>query len=531
MLRDQHVDVEPTWGGEAPTSTRTGERRSRGDERCREIDHQLREIAKQKCALDVEEARWLREAEHHRVWRTLGFSTVLEYLEHVFGYSPRQAKERLRVAKELAELTGLEDELRNGAISFSAARELSRVMTRATEAQWLARARGRNVRDIEQLVTGHKKGDCPDDPKDPALMTKTVVLRLVTRQQALLEQTRAMFEAECGEHLDIEAVIEAACVRALGVHPTRADAGAASGASTTGNAPSPGDGASAERKAPRPANQILHRTCDACRRAEQEGRGGTYPITAAELARVECDAEVVNEADLADAHARGARRPAPTTTIPNKLRDLVWTRDGGRCRFPGCRATRNLALHHLEFQVHGGRHEESNLILLCDGHHKLLHDGVVSIAGRAPDQLVFARDGTRVVDTHATADQLAAADLRAAGASSRFDEVVTLERAKQALLQLGFKPRAARRALETARTRVGRGADIAQLVQAVLAMNRDAAIDDDDADVPTLARRALVQSGYSTAVAAQAVETALTHVGQDPSLEMLIMEAFRRCGS
>jgi hypothetical protein len=514
MLRESHVEVESSWGGERATSTRAGERRSRADERCREIDHQLREIAKQKCVLDVEEARWLREAEHHRVWRKLGFSTVLEYLEHVFGYSPRQAKERLRVAKELAELTGLEDELRKGAIPYSAARELSRVMTRATEAQWLARAGGRNVRDIEQLVTGHKKGDSPDDPKDPALMTKTVVLRLLTRQQALLEQTRAMFEAECGEHLDIEAVIEAACVRALSVQPME-----------------PVAGASTEGKAPRPANQIIHRKCVSCGRAEQEGRGGTFPITAAELTRVECDAEIVREADIADAQERGARRPAPTTTIPKKVRDLVWTRDGGRCRFPGCRATRHLAFHHLEFQVHGGQHTESNVIVLCDGHHKLLHDGVVSISGRAPDQLVFARDGRPVLDTYAPTEQSVASELRATSTTSRFDEVVKIEHAKQALLQLGFKPRAARRALETARTHVGRDADVPQLVQAVLAMNRDAAIDDDDADIPTLAKRALVQSGYSTSIAAKAVEAALTHAGPNASLETLIMEAFRRCAS
>jgi hypothetical protein len=493
-------------------------REGRGDARSREIDHKLREIAKQKCVLDVEEARWLREAEYHRVWRKLGFSTALEYLEHVFCYSPRQAKERLGVAKELAELTGLEDELRKGAIPYSAARELSRVMTRATEAQWLARARGRNVRDIEQLVTGHKKGDCPDDPKDPALMTKTVVLRLVTRQQALLEQTRAMFEAECGQHLDIEAVIEAACVRALGMHPTHADTGAA-------------DGAAGNGMAPRPANQIIHRKCVSCSRAEQEGRGVTFPITAAELTRVECDAEITHEADIANAQERGARRPTPTTTIPKKLRDLVWTRDGGRCRFPGCRATRHLAFHHLEFQVHGGQHEESNLVLLCDGHHKLLHDGIVSISGRAPDQLVFARDGRPVVDTYASAGHAAASELSAAGERSRFDDVVKFERVKQALLQLGFKPRAARRALEMARTHVGRDADVPELVQAVLAMNRDAAIDEDDADTPTRAKRALVQSGYSTAIAARAVEAALTHVGLNASLETLIMEAFRRCAS
>ena len=65
----------------------------------REIDRQLRRIAKRKAALDIEEATWLREAEKHRIWRKLGYSTALEYLEDVFGYSPRTAMDRLRVAK------------------------------------------------------------------------------------------------------------------------------------------------------------------------------------------------------------------------------------------------------------------------------------------------------------------------------------------------------------------------------------------------------------------------------------------------
>ncbi len=184
-------------------------------ERHREIDRELRAIAQQKARLEVVEARWLREAERHRIWRTLGFSTALEYLEDVFGYAPRTAKDRLRVAKELAELPELEAELREGRLPYSAARELTRVMTRATQAAWLARARGKNLRDIEELVAGHKKGDDPDDPKDPALMTRTLVLKLAPRALALLQQTRTLFEAERGEHLDDEALIEAMCLRVL----------------------------------------------------------------------------------------------------------------------------------------------------------------------------------------------------------------------------------------------------------------------------------------------------------------------------
>ncbi len=229
MLRDGQVDVDASWGEvdcnaavQANRARRGGKGEQHPDgesspngERHREIDRELRALARQKSRLEVDEARWLREADRHRIWRKLGFSTALEYLEDVFGYAPRTAKDRLRVAKELAELPKLEAELRDGKLPYSAARELTRVMTCATEAQWLARARGKNLRDIEELVAGHKKGDGPDDPKDPALMTRTVVLKLAPRADALLQQTRALFEAERGEHLDDEALIEAMCLRIL----------------------------------------------------------------------------------------------------------------------------------------------------------------------------------------------------------------------------------------------------------------------------------------------------------------------------
>ena len=59
MLRDECIDVVPTWAVEAT------------NDRYREIDQQLRSIAKRRAGLDVEEARWLREAERLRIWRKL----------------------------------------------------------------------------------------------------------------------------------------------------------------------------------------------------------------------------------------------------------------------------------------------------------------------------------------------------------------------------------------------------------------------------------------------------------------------------
>ena len=199
MLRDEGVEVVPTWAQEEGTNS------------YREIDRQLRSIAKKRAGLDVEEARWLREAEKQRIWRKLGFSTALEYLEDVFGYAPRTAMERLRVAKELGELPELEAELRKGAVPYSAAKELSRVMTRQTEAAWLARARGKNLRDIEELVAGHKKGDDPDAPKDPNLITRKRVLELSPRVDAMLEQCRGLAADQLGSHVEDADLVELLC--------------------------------------------------------------------------------------------------------------------------------------------------------------------------------------------------------------------------------------------------------------------------------------------------------------------------------
>jgi hypothetical protein len=68
MFTDEAIEVAPTWAQD------DNKRAS-----YREIDKTLRRIAKRRAALDVEEARWLREAERGRIWRKLGFSTALEY--------------------------------------------------------------------------------------------------------------------------------------------------------------------------------------------------------------------------------------------------------------------------------------------------------------------------------------------------------------------------------------------------------------------------------------------------------------------
>ncbi|HEY5944714.1 MAG TPA: HNH endonuclease signature motif containing protein [Kofleriaceae bacterium] len=554
------AELAPTWAqpvcgwGWKPEPLRKASRASRASEACRdayrEIDHQLRSIAKKKAGLEIEEAKWLREAERLRVWRKLGFSTALEYLEDVFGYAPRTAMERLRVAKELGELDALEAEVRDGVLPWSAAKELSRVMTRDTQAAWLAAARGKNLRDIEELVAGHKKGDDPESPKDPDLLTRKLVIELLPRVEALMHSARVMFEAERGESLDDAAVIEAAFVRALDSRPAAQTAPVvATDSAPTASTSAADTSFAVTNKAPRPMHRTVMFKCDECLRGWRQARGRLVELPAADVELAACDAEVVTAVRaLADDEvvrtengpARMTQRQRRALTIPKATRDLVWRRDHGRCRVPGCRATRNLACHHIVFRSRGGDNEPANLILMCDGHHKLLHDGLLSITGRAPDQLTFTRSGQLLADAKSSSERAAAESLRRATCDPgnrdratdrakrrRFDDVVKLEHVKQGLMQLGFKARAARTAAEAACAHVGADADVGTIVKAALQLNRHettvatARIDE--------ATQALVQAGYPRAISRAAVESASAHVGADRDLASLICEALRRC--
>jgi hypothetical protein len=47
----------------------------------------------------------------------------------------------------------------------------------------------------------------------------------------------------------------------------------------------------------------------------------------------------------------------------------------GSCRFPGCERKRWLNAHHLDHWGNGGATNLDNLVLPCQAHHRLIHEG------------------------------------------------------------------------------------------------------------------------------------------------------------
>jgi hypothetical protein len=190
MLLDQSRGIEATWCGAGGAEARgtTGER---GDAaRCEQIHRRLKRIVKARGALDAQEAAALREAQERRVWRHYGYASLIEYMEIEMGYSPRVAIERLRVAKAIEELPVIAEALTQGDLSFSAAKEITRIATPETEQAWIEAVSEKNVRQVEELVSGHAKGDTPDDPPDPKLRTRVLRYEVLEETAALERQVR-----------------------------------------------------------------------------------------------------------------------------------------------------------------------------------------------------------------------------------------------------------------------------------------------------------------------------------------------------
>ena len=157
--------------------------------------------------------------------RALGFASFSEYIGRLFDYTPRWTAERLRVTAALEQLPEIDQALRDGALSWSAVRELTRVAVRETQGIWLAQAKGRPLREIERAVAGRIEGDTPDTPPDPALVRHVLRFEVTAETLALFRQAQAALCRDTGGPLDDDDVLMEMARRALG---GPADAGRAS---------------------------------------------------------------------------------------------------------------------------------------------------------------------------------------------------------------------------------------------------------------------------------------------------------------
>ncbi len=431
-----------------------------------EIDRGLRSIAKRRGVLDVEEAALLCIANRREIWRSLGKPSLLAYMEDVLGYGPQVARDRVRVALALDEMPVLADALECGEQSYSALRELTRIVTPNTQREWRDAVRGKNLRQIEELVAVHRRGDLPSDPPNPDLAPRVVRFELSPATFALLRQAQQILADEHGRRLDDDELVAILCTSVI-----------------EGNRSDPGGEPDGRAK-----HQILTTICESCNQGWQQGGGVNVPISATDVERAECDAQRIGS-DL-----RAKQDIAP------KVRRYVKRRDHGACTVPGCRSARFGEVHHIVAREDGGDHETENLTILCFAHHFALHAGLLEIHGRAP-KLTFVEHAPHVgrEEVDITSTELAPTiniesapgtkldrptidaphvgrelEVRASRVQppvrigSKFERVAVVTRAKQELMKRGFARVEASRYVAAALSTTPGVPELEQLLDAAL---------------------------------------------------------------
>jgi hypothetical protein len=361
-----------------------GNNESAHEKRCERVHRTLKRIVKARAALDAQECAALREAQKLMIWRAYGCASLVDYMEREMGYTQRAAIERLRVAKAIEEVPALGEALNQGDLSFSGARELARVVTQETQEEWIAAAQDKNVRQIEEMVSGHKPGDRPTDEPDPGLKTKILRHEVKLSVAELERRARKALQRQRGSSVDDSDFMEA-CFKAVLDHcegtSSKSSPASASGGALSVVSPWCVD---AKGRVPNeaeiellltPRYQVAATICTDCKRGWQHGVGTTL-LTPAEVERALCDCDDIGCID--DATPSRAKR-----SVPKPLKRHALHRDGYRCRVPGCHATANLDVHHILFLMYGGKNTLANLITLCEGHHLALHEGSLVIEGDA----------------------------------------------------------------------------------------------------------------------------------------------------
>ncbi len=414
-----------------------------GDGEWRAAHEALVELARSRAGLDSDEGRWLLAARRSGAHTRLGAGSFAEYIERLFGYTPRLTHDKLRVATALESLPRLAQALREGIACWSCVRELTRVATPETEAIWLAQARDRTVHEVEKLVSGHRLGSLPGEPKEAKHERHVLRFEVSGEAFATFREAETKLRRDAGGHLDDDALLLLMARQILG-GPTN-------------------DG--------RASYQIELTVCEACGSAAQLSNGELVEVSPAAAEAASCDSQVLPSAhsriraratqqlspphaDMRDhataeplgVHAGGRARAAQG--IPPAVRREVLRRDHRCCRVPGCRLATWVDVHHVNPRAAGGDHDPDNLLTLCSAHHHAVHNGELVIEPISDGKLRFQHaEGT-------TYGGRVSAPLAGLGA-----------KAFRALRGLGFGESEARRAVAETITHVGDDAELGIIVR------------------------------------------------------------------
>jgi hypothetical protein len=118
----------------------------------REVDARLRADSRVEAEAVARLCFYFLEVRERRLYRELGYSTLLHYVEAALGWAERKAQGMLAMGATLARYPLVRAAFVAGRLGWTKVRELARVLTPENEEHWVSEALRRTSRELERCI-------------------------------------------------------------------------------------------------------------------------------------------------------------------------------------------------------------------------------------------------------------------------------------------------------------------------------------------------------------------------------------------
>jgi hypothetical protein len=333
----------------------------------------------------------IREFDERAGWLKWGLQNCTQWLHWRCDLSRSAAREKVRVAHALKALPEISAAFSKGTLSYSKVRALTRAATAMNEGSLLGFALSTTAARVEERCQ-QLRNAAPGAVEAVNRAHERRALR-VWRDTVRGTLTLSVeLPLEAGELIcqALDKAVEAAGQQGPEFEAESWSAQQADALVTMAKNYLSGDPEGTAGTSTADAYQVVIHVDGAA----LTGGEGRSDLAVESVKRVSCDGSVVPMVDGANGEPLNVGRKQ--RTVPAALKRALWARDAG-CSFPGCTHTRFVDAHHIRHWADGGDTSLANTTLLCDGHHRLVHEGGYEIRTDHQGQWYFMRPDGRAI--------------------------------------------------------------------------------------------------------------------------------------
>ncbi len=343
---------------------------------------------------------WFAEILKRKLYRELGYSSIKHYAMSKLGFSKSQFYGFQNLCLQLEKLPIVKQKIESGELGYTKAQALLPVIDQTNEKEWAEFAEEHSRRDLQEVVKQAKKQAEEKAAGQPSLIPVPKKLPPVVvpvnvnlkmsptqfaRYEKLWEQVRKRRNAPADKIEAMLAFMEFyvagnSIPKKLQTFENGKSEPQCEGQKSSRldnpvlDNPKVGNPMVGNPTVAKPPIQIHIHKCPECAAATVQTSKGELQLSETELERALCDCQISQP------------NQRNTTSIPPAIRRKVFARARNKCQCPGCDHTGHLEIHHIVPRSKGGTNDAGNLICLCSGCHKLIHESKLDC------RVMFARE-------------------------------------------------------------------------------------------------------------------------------------------